>query len=175
MVDYSILRWSFFTVELVSYRYCFMVNSLLVVKINWWQLVLTNTLSPTVFSSWSCLVISNKADRSSVWTRPVNNNLRALQSVTLMEHDWWPHGYYTKAHQVLWVLVLAEILLLCFWVRHFRRSVSPPRCIKMGTDDHNDGVILKWIKGVGTACTKEIVVLHQWEYYKIIWFYQLGW
>ena len=32
--------------------------------------LLTKTLSPTVFSNCSCLVISNKADLSSVWTRP---------------------------------------------------------------------------------------------------------
>ena len=34
--------------------------------------LLTKTLSPTVFSNCSCLVISNKADLSSVWTRPTS-------------------------------------------------------------------------------------------------------
>ncbi len=39
---------------------------------NNWSLLLTKTLSPTVFSSWSCLVISFKAKRSSVCIRPWN-------------------------------------------------------------------------------------------------------
>ena len=31
------------------------------------------------------------------------------------------------------------------------------------------------IKNKGGQFQKKTVVLRQWEYYKIIWFYQLGW